>query len=155
MVSDSETIFDIENLEIVINFRFTWHYKNSTWILQIVQTVTFWIPMHKMRVLLYIFVNVCVDRGAAWLIDGIFSNNLTPWVTLNLEVSDKKKNSWATFQNRRGSRDNSIWHIASGQGQEKIDFVKFQKCLYRKIELEKLCKIDIKAKHWQCIIIEM
>ena len=44
-----------------------------------------------MRVLFYIFVNVCVDRGAAWLIDGIFSNNLTPWVTLNLEVSDQKK----------------------------------------------------------------
>ena len=66
-----------------------------------------------------------------------------------------KKQIWATFQNGRGSRDNGIWHIAPGQGQEKINFVKFQKFLYRKIELEKLCTIDIKAKHWQCIIIEI
>ena len=63
-----------------------------------------------------------------------------------MEVSEKriKKPSWAIFQNDRGSRDNGIWHIAPGQGQEKIDLVKFQKILSRKIELEKLDKNKIK-----------
>ena len=41
----------------------------------------------------------------------IFSNNLTPWETLNLEGSGQrpcakdKKPIWVTFQNRRWSHD--------------------------------------------------
>ena len=47
----------------------------------------------------------------------------------------------------RKSGDNGIWHIVPGQGQKKIDFIKFQKCLCRKIELEKLGKNDIETNH--------
>ena len=54
-----------------------------------------------------------------------------------------------------GSSENGIWHIVSGHGQEKTNFVKFQKLLYRKIELKTLYKNDIKIKHWKRIVIEV
>ena len=61
-------------------------------------------------------------------------------------MQKSKKAGWAAFQNGGWSRDNGICHIAPGQGQKKIDFVKFQKFLNRKIELEKLGKNEIKAR---------
>ena len=39
--------------------------------------------------------------------------------------------------------------------RKKIGLVKFQKYLYRKIELEKIYKNDIKTRHKKCIVIEI